>query len=931
MPPPLIERSDELDRLDKISDDAVDGRGALVHIVGEAGIGKSSLLDAAESALRARRIPVVRVGVDEIDRRRHLAVLRRLVPDLAGGVADPVDSALSWVEQRSTASPLGLLIDDLQWADDASLDVIWALARRNTELGVVLVTTARLAAGPPGVRRLEVLAASDGHCLQPALLGIVGLSELARAWLGAEPGPMLSAALEGTAGNPFLASELLRAVADGDLVHSAAGARGRLGPNGAGTVDLAEETAVPGGLSGQLVRRTLEAVPDGDVIMRAVAAAPSGVTVDELAAVLDAPLGHLARIVLDAVTAGVLVDDGDTLAFRHDLLRKAVREDTPPSLLRGLSRRLADVLFERRADPERVVAAVLAADWAAGGEDRERIVAAARRFRPTHPDAAADLYELALTALPGSEPEAAELAVEFGWALVEAGRATRVEALLAERFGPYRVEEATDLARLRGISASLVGRLDEVAARYGDLDIDDLPAGYDILNAEVVDGLAEIGLLKIALGRMADAARIADWVEASPTDSSPFRLATVATVRAWLAVVAGSFEDGRELAVRALDAVAFDTSGRATAATPLLILAIALDQLGDPSGALSAARGEIRRAGPRWGPPMLQHLITLVLYRQGAWDDAMAEVEASMVASEENDLVMGLFWPAAVGALIASARDEPTSAREWLAQAGAFAGQPSLGGDWLAFAASVLAAADGDHAQAVSVAELIVGGIVAASAPAMLVSSGPELAWLARSAQRPDLVERIHGVLQEVKARTRSPVVAAVAAWLDGLRRGIGAEVAEAGEVLRQGGRRPEAARAFHQAAVLDAAAGDHRSAKRLAGEAAELYGYLGAEQWRRQLIAELRAVGVRVQPRRRRRPSSGWASLTSTEEAVVVLVGDGLTNTEVAKRLYVARRTVESHLRRIYTKLDMSSRPQLVAAVSRRSLPGTPGPPPAT
>ena len=69
-----------------------------------------------------------------------------------------------------------------------------------------------------------------------------------------------------------------------------------------------------------------------------------------------------------------------------------------------------------------------------------------------------------------------------------------------------------------------------------------------------------------------------------------------------------------------------------------------------------------------------------------------------------------------------------------------------------------------------------------------------------------------------------------------------------------------------------------------------------------------------------RKRPSSGWASLTPAERDVVRLVGEGLANKDVAARLFVSPRTVESHLTHVYTKLGLTSRVQLAQEAARHS-----------
>ncbi len=70
-----------------------------------------------------------------------------------------------------------------------------------------------------------------------------------------------------------------------------------------------------------------------------------------------------------------------------------------------------------------------------------------------------------------------------------------------------------------------------------------------------------------------------------------------------------------------------------------------------------------------------------------------------------------------------------------------------------------------------------------------------------------------------------------------------------------------------------------------------------------------------------RRRPATGWASLTPTERKVVALVAEGLTNPQIGERLFISRHTADSHLRHIFTKLGISSRAELAAEAVRRGL----------
>ena len=99
-----------------------------------------------------------------------------------------------------------------------------------------------------------------------------------------------------------------------------------------------------------------------------------------------------------------------------------------------------------------------------------------------------------------------------------------------------------------------------------------------------------------------------------------------------------------------------------------------------------------------------------------------------------------------------------------------------------------------------------------------------------------------------------------------------------------------------------------------------EIFEYLDASRDLVRVDAALRELGVRRGRRGpRQRPQWGWGSLTPTEGTVADLVSEGLTNPQIAERLYISRRTVQTHVSHIFTKLDMASRAQLAAAVAAR------------
>jgi DNA-binding CsgD family transcriptional regulator len=909
--PGLVGRTREIAVVSDAARALADGSGGFVHVVGEAGIGKTSLLSVAVEQLERRGVEVRAQAADETDRRRRLALIRSLFPELRRRPdPDPAGRAIAVLERLAAAGPVAVLADDVHWADDASVDALAAIARRVTALGALLVTSARPHPTGHALRRLEDAAVRDGRRLALQPLGHDELAALVEGRLGAPPGPDLVALLAGTAGNPFLAVELVSGLVDEDQLVLAGG-----------TVELQHPSGMPDDLVDRLARRALVAVPDGQLVLRAATVLPAGFTAEELAAMLDRPLTDVLTVALAAVSAGVFVDTGVTLAFRHELLRRAVLESTPPSIVRTLYRRAAAVLTARRADPERITTCLLAGCDPDDPGDVDSLLSAATSLRASNPGASADLLRHALDGISPDDEASTATTLELGWALLAAGRAGEVSPLLRDRLGHLVGPLPIELQRLEGLALSLAGRPDEAAARYEGMDVDRLADQYGADDPELVDAAAELALLRVTTGNLAEARRLVEWVEAAPTPASAFRRASLATARAWLAGVDGAFEAAATQARAALEAVAEDDTGAATVGSPTLALGIVLDGLGDGEGALATfRRGESLGRAPRWAPPLFQLGAALTLFRRGEWDDALAEVDAGLMAADEADLGLGVFWPYAVGTLISCARGQLARAREWLERSAASGAPRALGMEWLVYASAMVDEAEGRTDAA---AEALVGlarATVGAGAPALLLNSGPDAVRLAIATGRIDAATRVASDLVELTTRTASPTAAAIAAWARALVAPDAARLDDAAGVLAAHHRVPEAARARHDAAVAAATSGDEIEARRLAKVAFAAYEELGAEQLHARLRAELRVQGLAMRPRRSApRPAHGWGSLTASEQTIVDLVGQGLTNTDIAERLFVSRRTVESHLGRVYDKLELSTRAQLVASVARR------------
>jgi len=167
---------------------------------------------------------------------------------------------------------------------------------------------------------------------------------------------------------------------------------------------------------------------------------------------------------------------------------------------------------------------------------------------------------------------------------------------------------------------------------------------------------------------------------------------------------------------------------------------------------------------------------------------------------------------------------------------------------------------------------------------------------------------------RQVPAMNRSAAFAA--AILDGDAQALLA-VADA---YAAAGRPLFEAQAREHAAAALATAGHGEEARRQLEAAQDSYGQLNASWDAARADARLRARGIRRGVHRERgRPRAGWAALTETEQTVAELLSEGLSNPDIAGRMFISRRTVQFHVSNILAKLGLASRVELAALVIRR------------
>jgi DNA-binding CsgD family transcriptional regulator/tetratricopeptide (TPR) repeat protein len=847
----LLERESEFAELRAAAREASAGHGRVVLLHGEAGIGKSMLIDA----LRDHPPDGCRVLVgacDAMSTPRTLGPLRDLIPfigERAGdalrtGDREEVFAALQ--EELAASSGTVLVVEDAHWADEATLDVLRFLARRIDGLPAALVLTYRddLDRAHP----LNRLLGDLGHADRVDRILLRHLSAAAVGALTAGSGLDADRIHAITDGNPYFVSELVASAGQARVPPTVVDAvTGRLRRLDAATQERVEQLAV------------VPSVVDRGLLTRLVPEGEGALTAPE--------------------EAGLITVSPDGVRFRHELTRHAVVDALPTSRRIELERRvLVELLASGVADPARLVHHAREAgdvdavvEWAPRAA-RDAAVSGAHRQASVHYRAAlqhADRYETA---------ERVELLEEF--------------AIEAYMLGgePEAVESQTEVLRLRrelgdadalGASLRWMSRFQWIAGNR--------PAAEEAA-AEASAALAESddqGLLALALSNEAQLAMLAHDVPRSiELATRAVALARESGERRALSHAlnnlgtAHMFEDDDEGMRELLEAADIAAAGNfiddAARAHVNLVWSL-LDQ-----NRLHLAE---RYLEPAMEFSERTEVLGLWTYQQvergrlhlarAQWDDALA---AAAFATET--LPQAQCVALTIVGTVRTRRGDP-GADEVLDEARDISdrlGELQRTGP-VAAARAEGALLRGD-----------LGGVRAIVGPAYDeavrrrdLNLQAELAWLLRRA----------GEAAEPPASDHPFAVQARGDWRRAaeLWRAVGAPYHEAQALAES----PDDADLLEALAILDR---------------------IGAAPLARRVRADLRERGVRSIPRgpsslTRRNP----VGLTDRQVDVLRLLAEGLTNVEIAERLVVSVRTVDSHVAAILAKLGVQSRQGAVSA----------------
>src|SRR3984957_2893182 len=370
----LVGRDSEMALLIGLVREVARGRGSSVLIEGEPGIGKSALVRAATAVATeagcevfwgagdelSQALPLLpfldglRVREPSVNQRRD-TIVRLLRGEVTTGRGTDVpavlaEQLLAVVTEQCAVRPTVLVIDDLQWADQASITLWGRLARSARQVPLLLIGMTR-----PVPHRDDVLAlrrvVDDTARLQ--LTGLTGaaVTDLVAALAGGKPDDNLLQLADGAAGNPLYVTELVAALARGSS----------LTITEAGGAQLASGSA-PDSLSAAIADRLGFVTGPVREVLRAAALLGADFAIPDLAIVLGHSVADLIPAVDEACAVGVLAESGHGLGFRHPMIRAALYDDMPASVRAACHRAAGRALAEAGAPPDRVARQLLRAD-----------------------------------------------------------------------------------------------------------------------------------------------------------------------------------------------------------------------------------------------------------------------------------------------------------------------------------------------------------------------------------------------------------------------------------------------------------------------------------------------------------------------------------------------------------------------------------------
>ncbi len=885
-------------------------------------MGKSRLLD--ETSRMARRLSF-RVGSGVAELGDSVVQLAALLAALSGGAAPVLQRSKlrdlrtlpeerHWLfqdleallERAALEAPLLVCLDDAQWADSGTAAALRALPSRLAAVPIAWVIAFRPDQGSGQLRSAIQRLESDGaEKIVAGPLNDDAVAQLAADVMQAEPDRALLEMAQGAHGSPFLLVELLSGMREEGLVRVTSG-RAEL-------VDARLPQRVRDPMRERLARVSEPA--------RQVAAVAASLgrrfSFGDTAAMLDLAPSALLAPVRELIEAGLLVESDEKLAFGHDLTREAVRGSLPVSATRALDRQAVDVLLAGGALPVEV-AIRLAASAAPGDEVAiTTLLAAAEALAMTDPGASADLSRRALELAPERHPLRGPLVVQAAMSLHAAGRVEEAKA-----FADNAMREVLPVAQEAEVRLGIAGMWlvspdVRVHASQEALKLARLPEHLRLAH------MAKLAYNLLAGGRTEEAqARLSEAVAAGGHRVARFPLALS---EAGLQYVGGQFGRALEL----LETVLRDGLAEAHGLDELLTrlwraeALLALDREQHALQAIDEIIAESLKRGFSWFLHVAEISQGQMLLQLGRLDDASAVLSGRF--DPHGPPVVTVMDAGAVVALgrLALHTGDGRQVRQTSEIAKTMLNESTPGvrrhAAWLL---SLQAAADGDPRQAHQ-------WLCAMGEPErrhvlsrhwMDLADEPQLVRIAVAVDDRELAESaVADANRRAELCPGVPSLAAIAAHASGLLDRDTDKLSEAVSLFKRSPRSLALAAAYEDLGLAHQQQGTADSGIDALTQALVLFARAGATRDAARLRSRLRELGIRRRVATTEKPATGWAAMTKSELAVAQLVANGLTNREVAERLFVSPHTVNTHLRHVFAKLEVNSRVDLTRLATER------------
>jgi DNA-binding CsgD family transcriptional regulator/tetratricopeptide (TPR) repeat protein len=923
--PTIRGRDAELAVLGELLGRVRSGSGAVLLIEGAAGMGKSRLI--AEGVRMARRLSFP-VGVGAAEPSESVAELAPLLRALFDGPEPLLDRAglgslhaapeqrywrlqdlQSLLERAAMDSPLLILLDDVQWVDSGTVAALRALPPRLASVPIGWVLAMRPDQGPGHLRStIEYLADEGAERLVLEPLGQAAVAQVASDVMQAEPDETLLRIAGEAGGNPFLLVELLEGLRQEELV--------RVDSGHATLIDFRLPDRFRASMRERLARMSESA--------RQVATVAGSLgrtfSVSDLATMLGLPPASLLTSVEQLIEAGIVRERGDELCFQHDLIREAVRHACPPSARRALDRQAADVMLARGALPVEV-AIQLAASAAPGDEVAiATLLAAAEALATTDPGASADLSRRALELAPERHPLRGPLVVQAAMSLHAAGRMKEAKAFADHAM--RQVLPAAQEAEVRlGIAGMwLVSPDVRVHASREALKLPDLPEHLRLAH------MAKLAYNLVAAGRTEEAqAALSEAVAAGGRLDRVARF-PLALSEGGLHYMGGHFARAVELFETILRDGLADPHGLDELLTRLWRskALLALDCAEDALQAIDGIIAESLKRGFSWFLHVAEITRGQMLLQLGRLEDASVVLKGRF--DPHGPPVVTVMDASGVVALgrLALYTGDGRQARQTGEIAKTMLNESTPGvrrhAAWLL---SLQAAADGDprraHQWLCAMGEPERTHVLARLW--MDMADEPQMVRIALAAGDRELAESaVADANRRVELCPGVPSLAAIAAHAGGLLNGDIDKLSEAVSLFERSPRSLAMAAAWEDLGLAHQRQGTADSGIDELTQALVLFAQAGATRDAARLRSRLRALGVRRRVATAEKPATGWAAMTKSELAVAQLVATGLTNREIAERLFVSPHTINTHLRQVFAKLEVKSRVDLTRLATERS-----------